>query len=463
MIPNLTQYLNKILQGDVLERLRHLPSNSVDCVVTSPPYWALRDYKLPPTQWPEVKYKLFGFEIVVPAMECCLGLEKTPEAFIGHLVLVFEEVRRVLKPTGVCWVNMGDTYVATAPGTNSAPLKREGVLSGVSEQTSISRVIKRNKTPEGLKPKDLVGIPWMLAFALRGAGWYLRQDIIWAKRSCMPESVTDRCTKSHEYIFQLTKSQKYYFDNEAIKTPVTEQFANDSRWLTGPTDKNMKLGYNEAKAQNPKQVHRMFSKSGNKQRKTSAERGCPEGTGKNQAGSVPWEGMTANRRSVWHISPSSFKEAHFATFPTDIPELCIKAGSSEYGCCSECDKPWKRILEKQKGNPEHFNGSSFTKGKTLTAAEQNAKVGTGERTTTTTTTGWQPTCKCRLATDLQVPGVVPSVILDPFSGSGTTFMVAKKLNRSAIGIELNPGYVVMAERRLKKELGMFYKTIHETV
>jgi hypothetical protein len=353
---------------------------------------------------------------------------------------------------------------------------------------------QQSKIVAGLKPKDLCGIPWMMSFALRDAGWYLRQDVIWAKRSCMPESVTDRCTKAHEYIFLLTKNNRYYYDNEAIKTPVSEAFANDSRWITGPTDKNIKIGYEDAMAQSPKMPHRMFAKSGNKQRKSSSERGCPEGTGKNQAGSVPWEGMTANRRSVWkvedpwatwrwlyenmapenfeplwlkylmdkeafddtwEISPTAFREAHFATFPTELPELCIKAGSSEHGCCSSCGKPYQSILEKQKGIPEHFNGSSFTKGKTIQAAEQNAKVGSGERTTTTTTTGWQPTCKCVDA------GITPAIVIDPFSGAATTFLVAKKLNRNAIGIELNKEYINISDRRLKKELGMFYQPIND--
>src|SRR3990167_6215875 len=182
--------INQILQGDCLEVLKTLESESVDCIITSPPYWGLRDY----------------------GVEGQLGLEKTPEEYVAKMVEVFREVKRVLKKEGVMFLNLGDSYAA---GGNGGGTKKQD-----SNRGTLALKGKVKKAPPGLKPKDLIGIPWRVAFALQVDGWYLRQDIIWAKPNPMPESVTDRCTKSHEYIFLLTKSPKYYFDNEAIKEPA---------------------------------------------------------------------------------------------------------------------------------------------------------------------------------------------------------------------------------------------------
>lgn len=246
-----------ILVGDCMEKLATLESESVDCCVTSPPYWGLRDY----------------------GVDGQLGLEPTPELYIAHMRMVFEQVRRVLKPQGTLWLNLGDSYAAGGSGGASVKSRLNGGRGvGPNEKVSLmqGRSLPR-KVPPGLKRKDLVGIPWSLAFALRNDGWYLRQDIIWHKPNPIPESVRDRCTKGHEYIFLFAKSQKYYFDIDAIKEPAI-------------------CGWNGA-----------------------------------QAGSVQREGETRQKRSVWSVTTKPFKGAHFATFPPDLIEPCILAGCPKGG------------------------------------------------------------------------------------------------------------------------------------
>lgn len=261
-----TTMSHTILLGDVREQLKTLPDNSVQCCVTSPPYFGLRDY----------------------GMSEQIGLEPTPDAFVDALVSVFREVRRVLREDGTLWVNIGDSYAGT--GYSNHDLNGSEWKSDVNGDKRKTRQQDQRKalTPLGIKSKDLIGIPWMLAFALRKDGWYLRQDIIWSKTSCMPESVKDRCTKSHEYLFLLTKSPRYYFDAEAIKTPAKQDW--------GTRDRQHGKYHNEG------------------------------------SGLQPHSGLTksyamANKRSVWTINPSNFKGAHFATFPEALVEPCILAGS----------------------------------------------------------------------------------------------------------------------------------------
>jgi DNA modification methylase len=297
-----------ILIGDAIKRLRELPDGSVRTCVTSPPYWGLRDY----------------------GNDGQLGLEPTPQEFVENLCRVFDEVRRVLADDGTLWVNLGDSYAGSGKGGQSAAKRSENWQPEYANKGVV---------PEGLKPKDLVGIPWRFAFAMQDRGWYLRQDIIWAKPNPMPESVTDRCTKSHEYIFLLTKNPRYYFDHEAIKTDVKADWGTRDRseWKYGK-----------------------------------------EGTGLQ-----PHTGMTknytkANKRSVWQVNTSRYKDAHFATYPPALIEPCILAGSAE-----------------------------------------------------------------------------GDTVLDPFSGSGTTGEVALNLGRNYVGIELNPDYARLSEKRITEALGMF--------
>lgn len=287
--------MNEIINSDCLEGIKMLHDNSVDCCITSPPYFGLRDY----------------------GMAGQMGLEETPELFIEKMVEVFEQVKRVLKPAGTLWINIGDSYASA--GKNRTPeqaIKNSGVNGSLKSQMQLLK--QQNKIVGDLKPKDLIGIPWMLAFALRSAGWYLRQDIIWHKPNPMPESVTDRCTKAHEYIFLLSKSMKYHYDHDAIKVEAKNP-EDDARRIaqqhlankSNPDDK-----INGLRAR----------KSGNKERKPGSERGCPENSGSNVCSSVPWEGFKANKRSVWTVATKPFSEAHFATFPEELIVDCIKAG-----------------------------------------------------------------------------------------------------------------------------------------
>jgi DNA modification methylase len=305
-----------ILNGDALEMLKTIDNESVDCVVTSPPYWRLRDY----------------------GVEGQIGNEATPQEYVDKMVMVFREIRRVLKKSGTLWLNLGDSYATGGKGGGGSFMKMR--QNGAWEPQSVQKGWR--SAPPGLKDKDLVGIPWRVALALQADGWYLRQDIIWHKPNPMPESVTDRCTKAHEYIFLLTKNNDYWFDHDAIKEPAV------SKKPAG--NKNHKYADQYEREKHETQQHR-----------TKANL-------KKLAG-IEWE--TRNRRSVWTVTTKSFKGAHFATFPPDLIEPCILAGCPEDG-----------------------------------------------------------------------------VVLDPFLGSGTTSVVAEKHGRKWIGVELNPSYVQIAEKRI---------------
>jgi DNA modification methylase len=407
--------INQILPGDALARLKELPSNSVHCCVTSPPYWGLRDY----------------------GMNGQLGLEKTPDEFIAKLIAIFEEVRRILRKDGTCWVNMGDSYASGPRDRTREQAVAKSTLNGttVSQEQSLKQI---NKINGEIKPKDLVGIPWMLAFALRSAGWYLRQDIIWHKPNPMPESVTDRCTKAHEYIFLLSKSRNYFYDAEAIK----EEASTNSH----------------ARIARAKEGHKTMPSekiNGLRPRKL-AEAGS--GTTLNTSFDAAMVHMVEqrNKRSVWSVNSQAMSEAHFATFPERLIDDCIKAGTSEHGCCSECGAPWERLVSSEKnfmsGSGKSGNPINGKNGEHLQGGGTTGDIRKGP-TLKTETIGWQPACNC------EGGGIVPCVVLDPFSGAGTTMLVTRKLGRSGIGIELNPAYIKIATKRLKKELGMFYEPI----
>jgi len=261
-----------ILHGHVLDKLQEIESKSIQCVVTSPPYWGLRNYQV----------------------EKQLGLEKTPEEYVEKMVEVFREIKRVLKKDGTVWLNLGDTYCGNI-GDNKAGFNERyyGKKFKTDKQSDTFKNIKIDiKHPT--KPKDLVGIPWRVAFALQSDGWYLRQDIIWHKPNPMPESVTDRCTKAHEYIFLLTKSARYYYDNDAIREPSKESTLKRLNQNIGEQSGS----YTPSKG------------NGNMKAVGDLDKG-------------------RNKRSVWTINTQPYKEAHFATFPKKLPELCIKAGSSK--------------------------------------------------------------------------------------------------------------------------------------
>ncbi len=298
----------RILIGDARARLAGLPDESVHCAVTSPPYYGLRDY---------------GHAEQI-------GLEPTPDAYVETMVCVFREVRRVMRADATLWLNLGDSYAAGGMGAGSGKqLTNRGTSAG-------GHMNKPRTAPHGLKPKDLIGIPWRVALALQADGWWLRQDIIWSKPNPMPESVTDRCTKAHEYLFLLSKSATYHYDAEAI----AEDAVVVGGRVCGP--------------------------------KNDASR--------NDAGTtqtVRDDGLSRNRRSVWTIATQPFSEAHFATFPPALIEPCILAGCP-----------------------------------------------------------------------------VGGTVLDPFGGAGTTGLVADRLGRNAVLIELNPAYAEMARKRIEGDAPM---------
>ena len=357
-----------IICGDALTELRKLPDESVNCCVTSPPYWGLRDYGT--AKWeggdPECDHRSAKeksrYDYPMPESAQCgthkgmkpgtdspkwkdtcpscgatkndsqLGLEKTPEEYVARMVEVFREVRRALRSDGTLWLNLGDSYSKNE--SNNGGYSGKSTLEGFTRPDTKGREANesgaRHKLDSGLKPKDLVGIPWRVAFALQADGWWLRQDIIWAKPNPMPESVRDRCTKAHEYVFLLSKRERYWYDAAAISekfSGVPYQGRDNGAIMNGDRkDKGRTIGMTTA---------------------------------------------TRNRRTVWTIATQPYPEAHFATFPQEIPELCIKAG---------CPKGGK--------------------------------------------------------------------VLDPFFGAGTTGLVAMRLGREFIGVDLSPAYCEMARKRI---------------
>jgi len=404
-----------LLTGDVRERLTELPDASVQCCVTSPPYWGLRDY----------------------GIDGQLGLEPTPDAYVASMVAVFREVRRVLRDDGTLWMNMGDAYAhSSSAGGGAVDVRTDGRKTTPGDKVR-GRMGGVNTMSSGLKPKDLVGIPWRLAFALQADGWYLRSDIIWNKPNPMPESVTDRPTKSHEYVFLLTKSARYYYDAEAIREEGKD-------WTTGGPG----VGIKETQ-------HYGVGNGGNAGLKGIAAR---YKTGEQAAG--------RNCRSVWTITTQPYPNAHFATFPEALPERCITAGTSERGACPLCGAGWGRVVEKgsRMPEPEHRhppkrlepgqagNVGAWNMG--FRASKASGKeMSAWKADHPDTTTGWHPSCECPAADP------VPQRVLDPFAGSGTTGQVAIRLGRSFLGIELNPEYAGLARTRIGGAAPLFAQEI----
>jgi DNA modification methylase len=409
--------------GDCREVLASLPADSVDCVVTSPPYWGLRDY----------------------GNDGQLGLERTPEEYVANMVAVFREVRRVLKPSGTCWLNLGDSYAGGGNGGGGS-FAKDGIrtpMAGTDKNKRPAWKLGGNQVTAGLKPKDLVGIPWRVAFALQADGWYLRSDIIWSKPNPMPESVTDRPTKAHEYLFLLTKSPRYFFDADAVREPNVEPTGNGG-WQ------------NAIRQGDPDRYQGRYTPN-------KTEGGA--GGSKFMRGEHVHTGGR-NIRSVWNIATRPYPGAHFAVFPPELPERCIKAGSSEKGVCPECGAPWERVVEKSRT----FESGSGRAGN-LPIGKNGAKLQGGGETGDirrgpvlhTETKAWRPTCdhsdgdlpacpecdpsKGHHFDDCPVRWIQPAVILDPFGGSGTVGMVANRLSRRAILIDLNPEYLKQQMRR----------------
>lgn len=442
-----------ILQGDWVDKLRTLPDESVHCCVTSPPYWGLRDYGT--AQWeggsPECNHMVDRFATRVSkkqasnaasgskqARDVCpkcgavridrqLGLEATPEEYVGKLVEGFREVWRVLRNDGTVWLNLGDSYGGSCGNTR-------GEAAGGGKERGIEIFGETIGFNKGGRAKDLCGIPWRVAFALQADGWWLRQDIIWHKPNPMPESVTDRCTKAHEYIFLLTKSERYFYDAEAIK----EQGVISAGTLAA---KGSEKRFNTPGVNSRPPEYKEYDGTRNKRSVWSAAED-------EWWQFLEWKRLRArDKRDVWPVKTASYSEAHFATFPPDFIKPCILAGTSARGCCPTCGAPWERTVNKE-SHQEQATWSGAGRGNGCPAGGGH-EGRTGQWSATTRTVDWRPTCECYLqkqaTTDLCRS--VPATVLDPFGGSGTTGAVALELGRKAVLIELNPKYVKLIEQR----------------
>jgi DNA modification methylase len=378
----------RMLVGDVRECLRSLPSESVHCVVSSPPYWGLRSY----------------LSEGHPDKEHEIGAEPNVQGYVEHLVEVFREVKRVLRHDGTLWLNLGDSYVGGGHGPT-------GATSCIGHQDYEERqgfVNRRTTLDPGLKPKDLAMVPARVALALQADGWYLRSEITWCKVAPMPESVGDRPTSATERIYLLAKSESYFYDSYAVREPV----ATPGR------------------------------RSGNKQRVLDLD--GSHGRTNRHRGSLGFpyqdEDGFRNLRNYLVLPPEPFKEAHFAVYPTAIPRTAILAGTSEDGCCPQCGAPRVRKFKRTKATPDSHHGSRFDTGKT--GANGLGRVQAGERTVKVPC-GWEASCGCGYTYG------VPCTVLDPFSGSGTTSLVARRLGRHSIYIDLNPKYAEIARERIE--------------
>jgi DNA modification methylase len=491
----------RLVTGHWLEAAKAIPDNSIHCVVTSPPYWHLRNYKTPPQIWdaldgcrhkwattrqyqdapirvgdegtgfsdPRVtkgqRWIRQDFCVRCGAWRGELGQEPTPALYIAHARQCFREIWRVLRPDGSVYLNIGDSYLTTAPGTYlggtspNSTLRRNRRLDA---QDAERMQVARPETPEGMKPGDLVGMPWMLAFALRDDGWWLRKDNVWHKTAAMPESVQgwrwERCkrkvrgcsapntggvrgvnllearggwdrdthpqtrrpadfrdcsgcakcskhdgfvlrrgsgrtTTVHEYVFHLAKSPDYFYDSDAISEPVT--------------------GNGHARG-----------------RETSAIV------------------ATRNKRSVWTISPEPYSEDHFAAYPSELPMICIKAGTPGHGVCRDCGAPWARVVGEREIVAGRGSGNKtriIPKDGARDRVNGHRGIAFPWKPSIGRTLGWLPTCDCKTTKR------VPAVVLDPFFGRGTTGVAAARLKRDFVGCDLQRKYKPMARKNISRE------------
>lgn len=392
-----------IYQGDALRVLRSLPSGSVHTCVTSPPYWGLRDYG--------VEGQL-GRERIPDCLGWATG-SRCGECYVCCLVEVFREVHRVSRNDGTLWLNLGDTY-AGYWGDKYAhkPFGKDRSPDRSTPPSKPSLDFKHSR----IKPKDLIGIPWRVALALQAAGWYLRSEIIWEKPNVMPESARDRTTCSHEHLFLLSKSQRYYFDQEAIREPCE----------SGPSDiKKMWEQKDRIGGKHKGHDDRLSKANQNSQIGQRRSVGSPSGR---------------NKRSVWTIPTKSFSGAHFAVFPPELITPCILAGTSEAGCCANCGTPHRRIVERHRAATRPGLNTKTTGLDTSEFGNRDPE----RHVTETRTLGWEPGCECK---DLEP---IACIVLDPFLGSGTTAAVAQRLGCRCIGIELNTDYCELAASRFRQ-------------
>ncbi len=414
-----------------------LPDSSVQCVVTSPPYWGLRKYAgVQDLIWGGDNHHEHVWQGVIKQTisathdkqtssfcQACgarrwqLGLEPTPELYIQHLIEILREIKRVLRPDGVVFWNIGDSYAGSGGTGNQFGQIDRGL-----------DIVRPVKPINSLKPKDLCLIPERFALAAQQDGWYIRSRICWNKPNSMPESVRDRPTDSWEHIWMLTKSARYYYDAEAVREPIAES-----------TIGRVPVDFGGAKGREyiPKKDDPNFRNGSEQWGRTFDYRvSCASGR---------------NLRSVWTFPTAPYKGAHFATFPEALPDRCIKAATSEKGCCAECGKPWERVIEKgltahdgkteSKSDPrDKLNGATGR----LALLRQAARERGSEYVNKTKTLGWKPTCECNAGEP------IPCLVLDPFAGSGTTLKVAAELGRWSVGYEISEEYCRLAVERNKQ-------------
>jgi DNA modification methylase len=444
--------------GHVLTELAKLPDESVHCVVTSPPYYGLRSYGTEPQVWggdPNCEHewgdvgpahhpgqvpdgKAVHRENAVGqnagsgqfchcgAWRGDLGLEPTLDLYLDHMVDIMREVWRVMRKDAACFLNIGDSYAGSWGAQSREHAGKHADNPSALSANQIKHHPQRGShtgsiRAMGLKPKDLMLIPWRLAIRLQDEGWYVRSAICWAKKAPMPESVTDRPTSAWEPVFLLTKSAKYFFDAEAVKEAADtagQPIKMADGWDTGPG------------------AHGTIHRAGR-------EKGRPHNAVQNPV---------RNLRNVWSLGPEPFAEAHFATFPTEIPRICIKAGTSEKGVCPQCGAPWCRIshvvgYEKQRGVADGALHKQVIAVGGQVGRTSALKTGMVAKTESI---GWRPSCSCNAGDP------VSATVLDCFGGAGTTGLVAEQLQRNSILIELNPAYAEMARRRIRDDASLFY-------
>lgn len=388
-----------ILVGDSLTELRKLPAESVHTIVSSPPYWQLRDYTKDEKQ---------------------LGLEPTPELYVDRLAGILAECHRVLRKDGTLWLNLGNTYSGSGKGAVSKPnpATKEAYVPTVGD------IPNAGKSIAGWPDKCLIPIAWLVAMRLIQDGWILRADLIWHKPNGMPNSKLDAPTINHEYLFLLTKRKRYFYDDVAIAEPAVITDRPHPNWeqrkAAGAPIRRGDPGVSG-------DVNRAVGEVGNK------------------TGGIGGNGTTRHKRSVWTVNTYAYAEAHFATFPPKLIEPCILAGTSEKGCCPACGSPWRRVMERP--------ARPTTRKRTARSANDGNRM-IGRRyqkwldENPMQTLGWEPGCTC----DAGEP--VPCTVLDPFAGSGTTGLVSIRNRRSFVGIELNPDYAAMARRRMQTTVRM---------
>ena len=461
-----------MLHGDVRAMLATLEPNSMQTCVTSPPYWGLRSYGTEPQVWggdAEHAHEWGGERVVggklghvsygesrvrwqnpirdgeatmaanaaVSQGAYCpcgawlgeLGNEPTPDLFVAHMVEVFRAVWRVLRPDGTLWLNLGFSYAGSGKGWGGGSISEQGAHAekmGGSNGTVKAGGINSGLVPTGYKPKDLIPIPFLVAMALQQDGWYWRSIIAWAKKAPMPESVTDRPTSAWEPVLLMSKSRTYYYDADAVRE---ESDPERTHWAPG----------------------KKFLEVNDLTGRTVRNDGLHGLAERMNAGTTSGRNM----RNVWLLGPEPFPNAHFATFVTEIPRRCILAGTSEKGQCPQCGAPWERV---RTPTPEYAevlatandHGDWYPRNTTQTGHADGLKHGNRNSVTAAyITTGWRPTCG---HADLEP---VPQTVLDPFAGAGTTLLVADRLNRHGIGIELKADYAEMARERIMGDAPLF--------